>query len=205
MRAGVSVASLPTVTDLSGRLGVLLLVGVLGLIAGCGATDPSAAANDSLPPTTGPSSVVASQAPVRPEAVRSPGQTGAEAGARYWFDALSYAQQSGDPRPVVAASTKDCRGCTELLASIRSAYAGGGSVVGGWYTVRELTDEEYSAAVPLFNVVFDRDALSIVGTGGATMQTVPAVPFQTARIRLHFDGRWRVAEISGLVPLGSAG
>jgi hypothetical protein len=183
----------------------LLLVGVVGLLVGCGATDPSAAADDTLPPATAPTAAVLSPAPELPAAVRSQGQSGAEAATRYWFDALSYAQQSGNPKSLVAASTKGCRGCTELLASIRSAYAGGGSVVGGWYTVRELTDEEYSAAVPIFNVVFDRDALSLVGTGGATMQTVPAVPFQTARVRLDFDGRWRVAEISGLVPIGSAG
>jgi hypothetical protein len=177
----------------------------MGLLAGCGATDPSAAANDTLPSAATPNSVATSPAPVLPEAVRSPGQSGAEAATQYWFAALSYAQQSGDPRAVMTASAKDCTGCTQLLASIRSAYAGGGSVVGGLYTVRELTDEEYSAAVPLFNVVFDRDALSIVGTGGATMQTVPAIPFQTARIRLDFNGRWRVAEVTGLVPLGSTG
>ncbi|HEY0487046.1 MAG TPA: DUF6318 family protein [Mycobacteriales bacterium] len=191
--------------DVPGRLSAVLLVGMLGLLAGCGASDPSATADEAVPPAATPTAVVASAAPELPAAVRSSGESGAQAATRYWFAALSYAQQSGDPRPVVTASTTDCRACTELLASIRSAFAGGGSVVGGWYTVRQLTDEEYSDAVPLLSVVFDRDALSIVGTGGATMQTVPALPFQTARVRLQFDHRWRVAEVEGLSPLGSGG
>jgi hypothetical protein len=180
------------------------VVGAMGLLAGCGASDPSAAANDSLRPAAPPPSIAPVPAPVLPAAATARGATGARATAQYWFEALSYAQQSGESKPVLEVSTRDCHGCTQQLQAIRDAYASGGSVSGGIYTVREMTDEEFSAAIPLLNVVFDREALSIVGLGGATMQTVPAVPFQTARVRLKYaGGQWRVAEITGLAPLGS--
>ncbi|HEV7755912.1 MAG TPA: DUF6318 family protein [Mycobacteriales bacterium] len=174
----------------------------MGLLVGCGAADPSATANENSDPATTPTAVVPSPAPALPAAIRAHGLAGAKATADYWFHALSYAQQSGDPKPLLAVSTSSCQGCSQLLASIRSAYAGGGSVSGGWYTVREMTSEEYSDAIPLLSVVFDRDALSIVGTGGATMQSVPALPFQTARLRLAYNGRWRVAQVTGMSALG---
>jgi hypothetical protein len=176
---------------------------MLGLLAGCGASDPRATANEGPDLAPIASSVATPPAPVLPAAVTFPGRRGAEAASQYWFDALSYAQQSGDAGAVQAASTKDCKACADILDSIRSAFAGGGSVVGGGYTVRDMTSEEYSAAVPLLNVVFDREALSIVGTGGATMQSVPAISFQTARVRLLYSKRWRVAEVTGIAPLGS--
>lgn len=191
-------------TDRRRRLGALLLAGALGLPAGCGG-EPSATADEGIRPDTNPAATVVSPTPVLPDTVRDRDRSGAEAATRYFFEALSYAEQTGDPKPVRAVSTRDCGGCARVLASIRDAYAGGGSVRGGWYTVRETTGAEYSAAIPLLDVVFDRDALSIVGTGGATMQTVPAVTFQAARVRLAFAGKWRVAEIGGLAPLGSAG
>lgn len=202
--AGRSVASLPTVTDNRSRLGALFVVAAMSLLAGCGAADPSASADDSLRPAAPPPSIAAVPAPVLPAAATARDLAGAQATAQYWFDALSYAQQSGDMKPILEVSARDCHGCTQQLQAIRSAYASGGSVSGGLYTVREMTDEEFSAAIPLLNVVFDREALSIVGLGGATMQTVPAVPFQSARVRLAYSkGQWRVAEITGLAPLGS--
>jgi hypothetical protein len=183
----------------------MLLVGAMGLLAGCGATDPSATANEASDPAPTATAVAPSPAPVLPAAVRVRGLNGAKATAQYWFEALSYAQQSGDPKPMLTVSTSSCQGCDQLLASIRSAYQGGGAVSGGWYTVREMTDEEYSDVIPLLSVVFDRDALSIVGTGGATMQSVPAIPFQTARLRLAYSGRWRVAQVTGMSALGTVG
>ena len=189
--------------DLPGRLGPLLLVGVLAVLAGCGASDPSATAGESVDPTATRVTAAASPPPTLPSITRKWTRAGAKATTQYWFDALTYAQQSGDLRPVQDISADNCRACTQLFTSIRNAFAGGGSVVGGGYTVREMTDEEFSSAVPLLNVVFDRDALSIVGTGGATMQTVPASAFGSARIRLDFDNRWRVAEVTGLMPFGT--
>jgi hypothetical protein len=177
----------------------------MGLLVGCGATDPSATANEAREPVPTPTTIVPSGAPVPPDGIERRGVTGAKLAAQYWFDALSYAQQSGDPRPLQSVSTSACQGCAQLLASIRAAYAGGGAVSGGWYTVREMTTEEFSDAVPLVSVVFDRDALSIVGTGGATMQSVPAIPFQTARVRLAYKGRWRVDQVTGMSALGSTG
>jgi hypothetical protein len=190
------------VVDLPGRLGPLFLAGVLGLLTACGASDPPATANEGPGLAASAPSVATSPAPARPAAVTYAARRGAEAAAQYWFDALSYAQQSGDLRPVQGASTKDCKACADIIDSIRATFAGGGSVFGGGYTVREMTSEEYSAVVPLLNVVFDREALSIVGTGGATMQSVPALSFQTARVRLLYSKRWRVAEVTGIGPLG---
>jgi hypothetical protein len=177
----------------------------MGLLTGCGATDPSATANETQDPAPTAATFMPSPAPVPPAAIARGGVNGAKAAAQYWFDALSYAQQSGDPKPLLSVSTGNCQGCSQLLASIRAAYAGGGAVSGGWYTVREMTTEEFSDAVPLVSVVFDRDALSIVGTGGATMQSVPAIPFQTARVRLAYQGRWRVDQVTGMSALGSTG
>jgi hypothetical protein len=194
------------VIDLPRRLGPLFLVGVLTVLAGCGASDPSATAGEALEPTSPAMSTAASPAPVLPKVARKESRAGAKTTTQFWFDALTYAQQTGDLEPLESVSADECRLCTQHMTAIRGAFAGGGSVVGGGYTVREMTDEEYSDAIPLLNVVFDRDALSILGTGGATMQTVPASAFQSARVRLEYrSSRWRVAEISGLLPFGSAG
>jgi Family of unknown function (DUF6318) len=193
------------VIDLPGRLGAFLLVGALGLLVGCGASDPSATANEQIQPASTPAHIAPSAAPTLPAIAKVNGLEGATATVQYWYDALSYAQQSGDLKPVTSVTTSDCQSCSQLFASIRSAYAGGGAVRGGWYTVREITSAEYSPAVPLLDVVFDREALSIVGTGDSTILAVPATPFQSAQVRLAFSGQWRVAEITGMAPLGSTG
>jgi hypothetical protein len=69
--------------------------------------------------------------PVLPEAAKTNSKEGVEAFARYWFQALSYAYETGDASIVDRISGPDCVFCTGLKDTINLAWADGKWIAGG--------------------------------------------------------------------------
>ncbi|MGO4857408.1 DUF6318 family protein [Arthrobacter sp. 2MCAF14] len=69
--------------------------------------------------------------PVLPDAAKANSKEGVEAFARYWFQALSYAYETGDASIVERISGPDCVFCTGLKDTIKIAWADGKWIAGG--------------------------------------------------------------------------
>ncbi|MDP9905936.1 DUF6318 family protein [Arthrobacter bambusae] len=69
--------------------------------------------------------------PVLPEAAKANTKEGVEAFARYWFQALSYAYETGDTTAIKRATGPSCVFCNGLQESIGQSWADGKWIVGG--------------------------------------------------------------------------
>jgi hypothetical protein len=67
-------------------------------------------------------------------------QQGLEAFIPYWFEALSYAYETGDLEPLEASTSKDCLICAELSESVIEGSKNGRWIVGGKLSVTEIED-----------------------------------------------------------------
>ncbi|GAA4044476.1 hypothetical protein GCM10023063_33960 [Arthrobacter methylotrophus] len=86
--------------------------------------------------------------PVLPEAAKANSKEGVEAFAKYWFEVLSYAYETGDLAIWSAKTSAECTFCTRIRQGVESAYLKGRWVVGGKMTT------------PLVEVTFKSEALS---------------------------------------------
>ncbi|UYY82384.1 DUF6318 family protein [Arthrobacter sp. YA7-1] len=69
--------------------------------------------------------------PVLPEAAKTNSKEGVEAFARYWFQALSYAYETGDTSAIKRTTGPNCVFCNGLQESIGQSWADGKWIVGG--------------------------------------------------------------------------
>ncbi|MEV8149801.1 DUF6318 family protein [Arthrobacter sp. NPDC080073] len=69
--------------------------------------------------------------PVLPEAAKANSKEGVEAFARYWFQALSYAYETGDTTAIKRTTGPNCVLCTALQEAITVAWTDGKWIVGG--------------------------------------------------------------------------
>jgi hypothetical protein len=69
--------------------------------------------------------------PVKPALADKNSKEGLEAFAKYWFETLSYAYETGDTRLMASASRPSCRFCNGLRDNVESAWQGNKWIVGG--------------------------------------------------------------------------
>jgi hypothetical protein len=188
---------------LAGGLALVVGVAVLGLRllspasgneprgGGPGTTDVGPAATQRTTPPQAP----ASAAPATAE--------GGSAFIHHWFESLNYAVGSGDTSALDAASSSSCRSCADVIGFVRSAYANGGSLRGGGYTLRNVTtDDFWSLENPRFGIVFDRAARSTVVEGGSQGDVLAGATFLAGQILLERVGDgWRVVDVQTPVRL----
>lgn len=131
---------------------VAVAAGVALVLTGCntgsdpGATDTSSASTSQVPspsatptPTATPAYVPASASgraqnvpvPVLPEVAKTETKEGLEAFARYWYEALSYAYETGDLNLVTAVTGPSCANCDAARGVITNWYVEGRWLEGG--------------------------------------------------------------------------
>jgi hypothetical protein len=186
------------VPRLRGGLGAAVILLTGALLAACGNSAASTAKSPahSIGAQESPSII---EEPSWPPEAGDRTAAGASAAIRHWFDDLTYAYRVSDTKPLLAASTKSCKSCQALSSSLAATFSFGGDVRGGSYAVRSVSTTEFSSATPVLTVVFDRRAMTVVVAGGATVQSIPAVSFGSARVLMSYEhGRWQVVDVSGL-------
>ncbi|MCU1436220.1 MAG: hypothetical protein JWR71_2945 [Pseudarthrobacter sp.] len=131
---------------------VAVATGVALVLTGCntgsdpGATDTTSASATQVPspsatptPTATPAYVPASASgraqnvpvPVLPEVAKTETKEGLEAFARYWYEALSYAYETGDLNLVTAVTGSSCANCDTARGVITNWYVEGRWLEGG--------------------------------------------------------------------------
>ena len=135
--------------------------------------------------------------PTLPAQPTLPTRQGGSDFVQYWFDVLNYADATGDPAPIVAASEPRCRACAADAEAVRAAYASGGSFDGGRYTVRQIIADGFfnPGDTVVVGVVFDRGPQRLVDGSGAVRAERPGTTFASCQLLLIREGdQWRVAE-----------
>ncbi|WP_417233371.1 DUF6318 family protein [Arthrobacter sp.] len=142
-------------------LGACVAIAAAALaLAGCGAGEPAATPSASSDAATVP-------APETNAQMKAEGAPGLSATTYYYFEAMTYAQQTGQTDDMLAV-TDDCAQCTKTAQAIAKVYADGGKIEGGQpkpqdvAAVGEVNKQgELSAVVP-----FMQDAEKILDKDG---------------------------------------
>ena len=132
------------------RFIVIAVVGVMLGLAGCTPGGPPEASQTGSPsaspsvtatPTPTPAAVYKPAdatgkaqnvpVPVLPEAAKANSKEGLEAFARYWYQVLSYAYETGDLTDVQRLSGPNCGLCANLEKVLTAAWSDGKWIVGG--------------------------------------------------------------------------
>jgi hypothetical protein len=200
------------------RFGIATLAAALTLTA-CGnggqprageTTSPSVSASVTATPTPTPTAVYKPAdakgkaenvpVPVLPEAAKANSKEGLEAFTRYWYQALSYAYETGDTTIWSATTSANCTFCTRLRQGVESAYAKGRWVVGGKMSTPSVagtfTPETPSQQVKIQSI---QDQIDYYDADGSVGQ--PATPSSntaSVMIAVFESGSWKVSDL-GLI------
>ncbi|WP_295656672.1 DUF6318 family protein [uncultured Nocardioides sp.] len=126
------------------RLHLLAAAAVLApvLLAGCGGNEPEPQLPDTAPsPSSTPSASPAAEAtqePTLPPEAEGNDEAAAEAFVRYYWDAVDYAQLTGDLKALKKLSLPSCASCNSGNEYVSNMYANGGSLQGVDYTVNRV-------------------------------------------------------------------
>lgn len=95
--------------------------------------------------------------PVLPEVAKTETKEGLEAFARYWFELLSYAYETGDTTLLEAASGPACSSCSKVKTEVTNWHSEGRWLAGGRLYVEgvhsdfvESAPSEYQAVVQVY-------------------------------------------------------
>jgi hypothetical protein len=127
-------------------------IGVVALllsfaVAGCDEDDPSGSpppsSTPSSPDASSPTTATAAATPTGPveptlptEAERAD-KAGAAAFVEFYWDAVNYAQATGDTELLKSLAIESCAGCNGGIEAISEIYRRGGRIVGGQQRVTE--------------------------------------------------------------------
>lgn len=169
--------------------GIAVAAAALAL-AGCAADEPAADASSS--------SATAVQAPPTNAQMKAEGADGLSATTYYYYEAVSYAQQTGKTEQMLAV-TDDCTQCTETAEAIAKVYADGGSIEGGQPKPQDVAavgavdgQGELSAVVP-----FMQDAQKTLDADGKVVdETEWDADGTTYTVTGRYaDGQWKITSL----------
>lgn len=199
--------------------GALLIAGSL-LLAGCAGSSPadpgtaspvaSESGTPSAPatPTPTPSAVYKPAdasgpaqnvpVPVLPDVAKTETKEGLEAFAKYWFDLLNSAYQTGDVSGLQSVTDRNCEYCSKLTASLTTNYQGGRWLAGGKITTPAITTSFERSSDGNFQVILQvlQSPISYYETGGKEFRAA-SNGSNTGNVLLanYVDGAWRVNDL----------
>ena len=179
-------------------IGVSALFAVRALSTGPDEGRSTAANRTSDTAPGGAASVPGSAAPTLPTAATAHTFDGGGEFVRYWFAALTYAQQTGDTADLAKATSADCEACQTALRTITSAYRDGRSLRGGAYLVRRIsTNALWTLDRPIYEATFDRSPRLTVDRSGQERADLSRLTIAVCVLVLEWNGdRWRVLELA---------
>jgi hypothetical protein len=162
-------------------------------------TSPGAPAGraSSAPPTQAPSSAGAAAAPRLPSSASERSLQGGAEFVRYWYSVFTNAEATGDITELTRVTSGDCASCNEAIAAIRLGYADGGSMRGGIYLVRKVTNNSlWTLQRPVFDATVDRSPRATVDRGGAVRDRLEPLTFTNCVAVLEWSNdRWRLLDL----------
>lgn len=138
--------------------------------------------------------------PVLPEAAKANSKEGVEAFARYWFQALSYAYETGDTEHWSPKTASQCVFCASLKKGLDSGYSKGRWLVGGKMTTPSIR-ALYKADAPSQQVEIQtiQDQIDYFEADGSISQPpTPPSNSATVMIAVFESGSWKVSDL-GLI------
>lgn len=138
--------------------------------------------------------------PVLPEAAKANSKEGVEAFARYWFQALSYAYETGDMAVWSAMTSGECVFCNRIKQGLESAYVKGRWVVGGKMATPSIEanfkSEALSQQVTIQTIQSQIDYYDADGSVG--QPSTPPSNSASGMIAAFELGSWKVKDL-GLI------
>lgn len=136
--------------------------------------------------------------PEVPDEIYEETEEGALAALRYWFDAATYLQLTGDIAPVDTVSASDCETCNNKIDQFYDLY----EVEGGWYVAEGVTttDEIVSSITTegnagiLFTLV--EGGYSAYDNSGNSLGEVTRETYAAEASLAHDGAQWWVRELS---------
>ncbi|WP_255770864.1 DUF6318 family protein [Pseudarthrobacter sulfonivorans] len=140
--------------------------------------------------------------PVLPEVAKTETKEGLEAFARYWYETLSYAYETGDTKPLESASGPSCGSCAKVKTEVTEWHSDGRWMAGGKMHVEgvhsdfiETGPATYQAVVQVYQETTD------YYLSNATLKgSVPRQPAIGDIVIAGFDASgWRANTVEHLV------
>jgi hypothetical protein len=137
--------------------------------------------------------------PQLPEAAKQNTAQGFAAFTQFWFDAITYAMETGDPRPVKEISAPSCRMCQSQLEKARRLYDGGGWAIGPQRTVKNFESTMAPSADNSVAGVFlfeESASVAYSKAGDVGIRHTGGTIGRAQAIRARFDeGTWVAFEV----------
>lgn len=151
----------------SRTLAALALAGALGL-AGCGGDpEPKVAEPVPSPPASSPTASPSVSETADPEqAYRDFIES--------YVDAISRSLSTGDPSEWLAMSSPECENCSIYADNLRAAYADGGRIDGGLWTLERVRFKETTSVGEVWYGVVQNRAERWLNADGTLSKEVPA-------------------------------
>lgn len=139
--------------------------------------------------------------PVMPAAAKAKTKEGLEAFARYWFEQLNYAYETGKTNELSATTAQTCELCSNLVGAVKHNYQGDRWLVGGKIAAAAIstkfdagTDGNYQVVVQV-----QQSKISYFAPDRSQFRA-PTPPSDTGNIMLSAfrNGAWQV---TGLHPI----
>jgi len=139
--------------------------------------------------------------PVLPEAAKAETKEGLEAFARYWFEQLNFAYETGNTSGLTFVTSNRCEFCSNVARSLETNYQGDGWLAGGRIEAPSIntnfepgTDGNYQVVVQV-----QQSMITYFRPGGSQFRT-PTPPSDTGNVMLTTfrGGAWQV---TGLHPI----
>ena len=139
--------------------------------------------------------------PVLPEAAKAETKEGLEAFARYWFEQLNFAYETGSSSGLDSVTSTGCEFCSNITGSLRTNYEGGRWLAGGHIktpsistTYAAQSDGQYQVAVQVQQAkitYFDPDGKEF---------RPPTPPSDTGNVMLAAfkNGAWQITDLHPL-------
>jgi len=136
-----------------------------------------------------------------PEAAKAETKEGLEAFARYWFQELNFAYETGTSSGLESVTSTGCEFCSNITRSLKTNYAEGRWLVGGHIETPSLSttfesqaDGQYQIAVQV-----QQTKISYFDPGGSEFRK-PTPPSDTGNVMLAAfkNGAWQITALHPL-------
>lgn len=140
--------------------------------------------------------------PVLPEVAKTETKEGLEAFARYWFEQVNFAYDTGDIAGVNALTSPSCEFCANITSSLTTNYQEGRWLAGGHITVPAASTTFERGPDGNYQVILQlqQETITYYQPGGGEFRTATKPSNSGNVLLVGFEsGAWRV---NGLHPLG---